>query len=96
MNLVAGLAESYASRVPVLALVGQAPTDQEGRGAFQDSSGRAGTFDAAKLFDTISLYCARVRSPAYPGHLSRAVTAARAGGPAVLLLPKDIQQADMV
>ncbi len=96
MNLVAGLAESYASRVPVLALVGQAPTDQEGRGAFQDSSGRAGTFDAAKLFDTISLYCARVRSPAsLPGHLSRAVTAARAGGPAVLLLPKDIQQADM-
>ncbi|MEV5648154.1 thiamine pyrophosphate-binding protein [Nocardia sp. NPDC052254] len=96
MNLVAGLAESHASRVPVLALVGQAPTDQEGRGAFQDSSGRAGTFDAARLFDTISLYCARVRSPAsLPEHLSRAVAAARAGGPAVLLLPKDIQQADI-
>ncbi|AHH22232.1 thiamine pyrophosphate enzyme-like protein [Nocardia nova SH22a] len=96
MNLVAGLAESYASRVPVLALVGQAPTDQEGRGAFQDSSGRAGTFDAAQLFDTISLYCARVRSAeSLPGHLSRAIGAARAGGPAVLLLPKDIQQAEM-
>ncbi len=96
MNLVAGLAESYASRVPVLALVGQAPSDQEGRGAFQDSSGLAGTLDAAQLFDTISLYCARVESAAsLPAHLSRAVAAARAGGPAVLLLPKDIQQSDM-
>src|SRR5690349_16244403 len=53
MNLVAGLAESHASRIPVLALVGQAPTDLEGEGAFQDSSGRAGTFDAAELFGTI-------------------------------------------
>ncbi|SUA40803.1 Acetolactate synthase large subunit [Nocardia africana] len=97
MNLVAGLAESHASRIPVLALVGQAPTDLEGKGAFQDSSGRAGTFDAAELFDTISLYCARVETPAsLPAHLSRAVAAARAGGPAVLLLPKDIQQAELV
>ncbi|WP_227979178.1 thiamine pyrophosphate-binding protein [Nocardia spumae] len=96
MNLVAGLAESHASRVPVLALVGQAPTDLEGLGAFQDSSGLAGTFDAAQLFDTISLYCARVESPAsLPAHLSRAVAAARAGGPAVLLLPKNVQQAEM-
>ncbi|MFF0499135.1 thiamine pyrophosphate-binding protein [Nocardia aobensis] len=96
MNLVAGLAESHASRIPVLALVGQAPTDLEGKGAFQDSSGRAGTFDAAKLFDTISLYCARVDAPAsLPAHLSRAVAAARAGGPAVLLLPKDVQQAEL-
>lgn len=96
MNLVAGLAESHASRVPVLALVGQAPTALEGRGAFQDSSGRAGTFDAAELFDAIALYCARVTDPAtLPAHLSRAVAAAGAGGPAVLLLPKDVQQADL-
>ncbi|MBF6143863.1 thiamine pyrophosphate-binding protein [Nocardia nova] len=96
MNLVAGLAESHASRVPVLALVGQAPTGLEGKGAFQDSSGRAGTFDAAELFDTIALYCARVETPAsLPDHLSRAVAAARAGGPAVLLLPKDVQQAEL-
>ncbi|MTE14724.1 thiamine pyrophosphate-binding protein [Nocardia aurantiaca] len=97
VNLVAGLAESFASRVPVLALVGQPPTFLEGKGAFQDSSGRAGAFDAVALYTPISHYCARVEAPAdLPAHLARAVTAAHRGGPAVLLLPKDIQQADLV
>lgn len=93
MNLVAGLAESYASRVPVLALVGQPPTTLEGTGAFQDSSGKAGTINAVRLFTEISRYCARVERPDdLAGHLERAVAAAWSGGPAVLLLPKDIQQ----
>ncbi|MFC4123784.1 thiamine pyrophosphate-binding protein [Nocardia rhizosphaerae] len=93
MNLVAGLAESYASRVPVLALIGQPPTALEGHGAFQDSSGRAESIDAVALFTTISRYCARVEDPAeLPGQFAAAVAAARAGGPAVLLLPKDVQQ----
>ncbi|MCM6777489.1 thiamine pyrophosphate-binding protein [Nocardia sp. CDC159] len=94
MNLVAGLAESFASRVPVLALVGQAPTGLAGKGAFQDSSGLAGTFDAARLFDQISYYCTRVTHAAdLPAQLDRAVRAALRGGPAVLLLPKDVQEA---
>ncbi|MVU80048.1 thiamine pyrophosphate-binding protein [Nocardia sp. ET3-3] len=97
VNLVAGLAESFASRVPVLALVGQPPTVLEGKGAFQDSSGQAGAFDAVALFTPISHYCARVEAPAdLPAQLTHAVAAARRGGPAVLLLPKDIQQADLV
>lgn len=92
-NLVAGLAEAYASRVPLLALVGQAPTTLEGRGAFQDSSGLAGSIPAIALFSTISRYCARVERPAdIVDHLNHAVPAALQGGPAVLLLPKDIQQ----
>lgn len=96
VNLVAGLAESFASRVPVLAIVGQPPTVLEGKGAFQDSSGRAGAFDAVRLFAPITRYCARVESPAdLPGRLHAAVAAALGGGPAVLLLPKDIQQAEM-
>lgn len=93
MNLVAGFAESYTSRVPVLALVGQPPTTLEGTGAFQDSSGKAGTIDAVRLFTEISRYCAKVQHPDdLAGHLERAVAGAWSGGPAVLLLPKDIQQ----
>ncbi|MBF6099076.1 thiamine pyrophosphate-binding protein [Nocardia cyriacigeorgica] len=96
MNLVAGLAESYASRVPVLALIGQPPTTLEGHGAFQDSSGQAGAIDAVRLFSTISRYCARVAHPAeLPERLARALRAGRRGGPSVLLLPKDVQQAGM-
>ncbi|MGW5314059.1 thiamine pyrophosphate-binding protein [Nocardia thailandica] len=96
MNLVAGLAESHASRVPVLALVGQPPTALEGKGAFQDSSGRAGALDAVALFSAISVYCARVTDPdEAPAQLAAAIAAARRGGPAVLLLPKDVQQAEL-
>ncbi|AOR29943.1 acetolactate synthase [Streptomyces fodineus] len=96
MNLVPGLAEAYASRVPVLALVGQPPTSQEGHGAFQDSSGKAGSFDAREVFAPVSRFCARVDDAhSLTELLPRAVAAAQADprGPAVLLLPKDVQQA---
>ncbi|UGT59146.1 thiamine pyrophosphate-binding protein [Nocardia asteroides] len=93
MNLVPGLAESFTSRVPVLALVGQPPRAGEGNGAFQDTSGLAGTIDAEALFTTITGYCARVRGAAeLPGHLDGVALALQRGLPAALLLPKDIQQ----
>ena len=94
LNVVPGLGESLASRVPVLALIGQPPTTLDGRGSFQDLSGRNGALDAEALFSAVSLYCHRVAGPAdiVPA-LSRAIAAASSGGPAVLLLPKDIQQA---
>ncbi|MFD3428552.1 thiamine pyrophosphate-binding protein [Nocardia fluminea] len=96
VNLVAGLAESFTSRVPVLALIGQPPTSLEGLGAFQDSSGMAESIDAAALFATISRYCARVTDPAeLPAQLDAAIAAAHSGGPAVLLIPKDVQQQPM-
>ncbi|MFF3616963.1 thiamine pyrophosphate-binding protein [Streptomyces sp. NPDC002580] len=96
MNLVPGLAEAYASRVPLLALVGQPPTAQEGEGAFQDTSGKGGSFDAADVFSPISRFCARVEdADSIVELLARAMAAARTEprGPAVLLLPKDVQQA---
>src|ERR1700750_1394835 len=46
LNLVPGLGESLASRVPVLALVGQPPSTMDGGGSFQDTSGRNGSLDA--------------------------------------------------
>ncbi|WP_405915098.1 thiamine pyrophosphate-binding protein [Streptomyces sp. NBC_00728] len=96
MNLVPGLAEAYASRVPLLALVGQPPTEQDGNGSFQDTSGRGGSFDAAEVFAPISRFCARVEdADSLVELLPRAMAAAQAEprGPAVLLLPKDAQQA---
>ncbi len=94
LNLVPGLGESLASRVPVLALVGQPPTVMDGRGSFQDTSGRDGSLDAYALFSTVSVYCRRVTSAdQIVTALPEAIAAAWRGGPAVLLLPKDIQQA---
>jgi acetolactate synthase-1/2/3 large subunit len=93
LNLVAGLGESLASRVPVLALVGQPATTMDGRGSFQDTSGRNGSLNAEALFSAVSVFCRRVSTPAdIVAALPNAIAAARTGGPAVLLLPKDIQQ----
>ncbi len=94
LNLIPGLGESLASRVPVLALVGQPATTMDGRGSFQDTSGRNGSMNAEALFSAVSVYCRRVLTPAdIVSALPSAIAAARTGGPAVLLLPKDIQQA---
>src|SRR5271156_2560610 len=93
LNLIAGLGESLASRVPVLALVGQPATTMDGRGSFQDTSGRNGSLNAEALFSAVSVFCRRVVPPAdIVSALPDAIAAARTGGPAVLLLPKDIQQ----
>ena len=95
LNTIPGLGESYASRVPVLALIGQPPTTTDGRGSFQDTSGRAGALDGDALFSAVSVFYRRVLTPAdIVTALPRALSAATTiGGPAVLLLPKDIQQA---
>jgi acetolactate synthase-1/2/3 large subunit len=94
LNLIPGLGESLASRVPVLALVGQPATTMDGRGSFQDTSGRNDSLNAEALFSAVSVFCRRVLTPAdIVTALPSAIAAARAGGPAVLLLPKDIQQA---
>src|ERR1700734_1554083 len=93
LNLIPGLGESFASRVPVLALVGQPATTMDGRGSFQDTSGRNGSLNAEALFSAVSVFCRRVLTPAdIVSALRDAIAAARTGGPAVLLLPKDIQQ----
>ncbi|MGF1428383.1 thiamine pyrophosphate-binding protein [Kitasatospora sp. LaBMicrA B282] len=97
-NLLSGLAEAHASRVPLLALVGQPPTTLDGLGAFQDSSGRAGSLDARALFGSVSRFCARVETAEQlPRLLAQAMAAATTHprGPAVLLLPKDVQQATL-
>ena len=64
LNLVPGLGESFASRVPVLALVGQPATTMDGRGSFQDTSGRNGSLNAEALFSAVSVFCQRVLTPA--------------------------------
>ncbi len=96
LNTVAGLGEALASRVPVLALIGQPPTTLDGRGAFQDTSGRNGALNGEALFSAVSVFCRRILAPEdITTALPAAVAAANRGGPAVLLLPKDIQQSSL-
>jgi acetolactate synthase-1/2/3 large subunit len=96
LNLIPALGEAYASCVPILAIVGQPPTSLEGRGAFQDGSGCGGSIDAQALFAAVAVFCRRVaRAEDLPHTLHDALAAAcgERPGPAVLLLPKDVQRA---
>ncbi|AGB21479.1 thiamine pyrophosphate-dependent enzyme, possible carboligase or decarboxylase [Mycobacterium sp. JS623] len=96
LNTVPGLGEAFASRVPVLALIGQPPITLDGSGSFQDTSGCNGALNAEALFTEVSVYCRRVVRPEdIVVALPEAIAAARTGGPAVLLLPKDIQQSEL-
>lgn len=95
MNLVPALAESFASHVPVLAIVGEAPTNLQGRGAFQDTSGLGGTIDMRAVFRNVSAWCERATRPGDLGILleDAARSAMEQRAPAVLLAAKDLQQA---
>ncbi|MBZ4322462.1 thiamine pyrophosphate-binding protein [Streptomyces huiliensis] len=97
MNLVPGIAELRASCVPAVVLVGQPSAALDGRGSFQETSGLAGSIDAVRLFGELAVSCVRVDEPeAITDALPRAFAAATdpaSPGPAVLLLPKDVQQA---
>ncbi|PND57148.1 thiamine pyrophosphate-dependent protein [Mycobacterium sp. ENV421] len=95
LNTIPGLGESFAGRVPVLALIGQPPTASDGLGSFQDTSGVNGALHGEALFTAVSVFCERVvTADDIVTALPRAISAATSlGGPAVLLLPKDIQQA---
>jgi acetolactate synthase I/II/III large subunit len=93
MNLAVGLAESYAESVPVLAIIGQPPSNLNGRGGFQDSSGIGRTVDALALFGAMTKRAARLDTAAsFWDDLHAAALAALEGrqGPSVLLVPRDV------
>ncbi|MFD0383584.1 thiamine pyrophosphate-binding protein [Streptomyces stramineus] len=93
VNLIAGLAESYAESVPVLALIGQPPRQFEGRGAFQDSSGIGRTVHAVGMLRATTKRVARVDDPAdFWTELRAAAVEALTGrpGPVALLVPRDL------
>lgn len=98
MNLVHAVAEARASRVPLLALVGEPPSDQQGRGAFQDTGGRGGAVDALAVFGALTPDCVRLREPRELLPWIERITSgsiAEWTGPHVLLLAKDIQRAEI-
>ncbi|HLL04853.1 MAG TPA: thiamine pyrophosphate-binding protein [Myxococcaceae bacterium] len=98
LNLLVGVAESYAESVPVLAVVGQPPLSLHGRGAFQDSSGVGHTLNAVQLWSAASKFTAQLtRAEEFWPTLRRALRAALTGrpGPAVLLIPRDVHELEV-
>ncbi|MGW0035567.1 thiamine pyrophosphate-binding protein [Gordonia sp. NPDC003376] len=94
MNVVAALAESYDSRVPVLALVGTAARPGVGRGAFQDMASFPDTPDIARVLSGVVGAVRVVDDPTrVDDALDEVFAVLRAGLPAALVLPKDVQTA---
>ncbi|MFC9928960.1 thiamine pyrophosphate-binding protein [Streptomyces sp. NPDC127190] len=98
VNLVAGLAESYAESVPVLALVGQPPAALDGKGSFQDSSGIGRTVDALPLLSAVTKKTVRITGadafwPALREVLGTALSGRK--GPVALLIPRDSNELEV-
>lgn len=98
LNLVAGIAESYADSVPVLAIIGQPPMCLEGNGAFQDSSGENRTVNGTKLWESVSKYAKKITRPEmFWTTLATAIVQSMSGraGPSVLLIPRNLYDQDV-
>lgn len=92
-NLAVGIAESFADGVPVLGIVGQIPTFLEGKGGFQDSSGKNGTLDGVQFWRSISKYAVKISDPTLFWecfNIAMATIFSKRMGPAILLIPRDL------
>ncbi|MBF0219573.1 MAG: thiamine pyrophosphate-binding protein [Gammaproteobacteria bacterium] len=94
-NLVTGIANAYADKLPVLVITGEASTTVFGRGGLQESSGEGGAIDQSDLFRGITRYHKLIeRSDYLPQVLKRAscILLSPAPGPVLLSFPFNVQQ----
>ncbi len=55
-NLITGIANAYADKLPMIVITGEAPTHIFGRGGLQESSGEGGSIDQTALFSGVTRY----------------------------------------
>ncbi len=93
-NLVTGIANAYADKLPVLVITGEAPTYVFGKGGLQESSGEGGSIDQGKLFAGISRYHKIIERTDYLGNVLNNISKilfSATSGPVILSLPFNIQ-----
>lgn len=94
-NLVTGIANAYADKLPILVITGEAPTYLFGKGGLQESSGEGGTIDQTALFSGITRYHKIVERVDYlPNVLNRAaqILLSPNAGPVLLSFPFNVQK----
>jgi acetolactate synthase-1/2/3 large subunit len=92
-NLVTGLANAQADRLPILALTGETPTYSFGKGALQESSGEGACIDQLDIFRGITRYNNIVQRTDYLLNILRSVTGillSQNPGPVLLSFPYNI------
>jgi acetolactate synthase-1/2/3 large subunit len=94
-NLVTGIANAHADKLPVLIITGETSTWIFGRGGLQESSGEGGSLDQAELFRAITRYHRIVERTDYlPQVLNQAARTLLSAnpGPVLLSFPYNIQK----
>ncbi len=94
-NLITGIANAYADRLPVLAITGETSTYIFGKGGLQESAGEGGAIDQVALFASITRYHKLVERTDYLGQVLNQATQALLGrepGPVLLSIPYNVQK----
>lgn len=94
-NLVTGIANAYADKLPVLIITGEAPTYIFGKGGLQESSGEGGSVDQNELFKGITRYHKIVERTDYLANVLNRTTQillSPTPGPVLLSLPFNVQK----
>ncbi len=93
-NLVTGIANAYADKLPVLVITGETSTHIFGKGGLQESSGEGGSIDQLALFKGITRYNRIIERTDYLAQaLNRAskILLSPNPGPVLLSFPFNVQ-----
>lgn len=94
-NLVTGIANAYADKLPILIITGETSTYIFGKGGLQESSGEGGSIDQAALFKGLTKYNRIVERTDYLVNVltqASKVLLSASPGPVLLSLPYNVQK----
>ena len=94
-NLVTGIANAYADKLPVLVITGETSTHIFGKGGLQESSGEGGSIDQVSLFKGITRYNRIVERTDYLENVlnqAAKILLSDQPGPVLLSFPYNVQK----
>ncbi len=94
-NLVTGIANAYADKLPVLVITGETSTHIFGKGGLQESSGEGGAIDQYALFKGITRYNKVIERTDYLVNIlnqASRILLSSSSGPVLLSFPYNIQK----
>ena len=97
-NLVTGIANAYADKLPVLVITGETSTHIFGKGGLQESSGEGGAIDQYALFQGITRYNKVVERTDYLVNVlnqASKILLSSCSGPVLLSFPYNIQKEEV-
>lgn len=94
-NLVTGVANAYADKLPILIITGETSTHIFGKGGLQESSGEGGTIDQTELFKGITKYNKIIERTDYLAQVlnqASRILLSQNSGPVLLSFPFNVQK----